>query len=171
MAARLSVCMCGYFNLVVYHTFSSKFYICTSFVKLLFLSEFGFCLMNNIKRIFPFHCRALCRALCRSRLSDCFFSILQDPIGEIERLNKALCGPCNTELINAIARTTKFDKLKTVKDPIASAKNKMFVDGKYAIYRKGMKKKSFDLLLTQQTSNVKTTSYECRCDVITVAFH
>ena len=96
--------------------------------------------MNNNKRLFTFHCRTLCGALCRSQLSDCFFSLLQDLIGEIERLNKALGGPCKTEFITAIARTTKFDKLKAVKDPIASAKNKMFVDGKYAIYRKGMKK-------------------------------
>ena len=46
---HLLVCTCGHSNLVIYHSISSKFHIWTSFIKLLFMSEYGFCLMNNNK--------------------------------------------------------------------------------------------------------------------------
>ena len=44
---QLSVCTCGHSNLVIYHPFSSKFHIWTTFIKLLFMSEYGFCPMND----------------------------------------------------------------------------------------------------------------------------
>ena len=43
----LSVCTCGYSNLVIYQPISSKFHIWTTFFKLLFMSEYGFYPMNN----------------------------------------------------------------------------------------------------------------------------
>ena len=43
----LSVCMCGHSNLVIYHPIPSKFHIMTTFIKLLFMSEYGFCLIND----------------------------------------------------------------------------------------------------------------------------
>ena len=48
---HLSVCTCGHSNLVIYHPISSKFYIWTTFIKLLFMSEYGFCPMNDYDRI------------------------------------------------------------------------------------------------------------------------
>ena len=44
---HLSIYTCGHSNLVIYHPFSSKFYIWTTFIKLLFMSEYGFCPMND----------------------------------------------------------------------------------------------------------------------------
>ena len=44
---HLSVCTCGHSNLVIYHRVSSKFHIWTTFIKLLFMSEYGFCSMND----------------------------------------------------------------------------------------------------------------------------
>ena len=46
-ARYLSVCTYGHSNLVIYHLISSKFHIWTYFTKLLFMSEYGFCPMNN----------------------------------------------------------------------------------------------------------------------------
>ena len=43
---HLSVSPCGHSNLVIYHLVSSKFHIWTTFIKLLFMSEYGFCPMN-----------------------------------------------------------------------------------------------------------------------------
>ena len=44
---HLSVYTCGHSNLVIYHLISSKFHIWTTFIKLLFMSEYGFCQMND----------------------------------------------------------------------------------------------------------------------------
>ena len=44
---HLSVYTCGHSNLVIYHPISSKFHIWTTFIKLLFMSEYGFCPMND----------------------------------------------------------------------------------------------------------------------------
>ena len=46
---NLSVYTCGHSNLVIYHLISSKFYIRTTFIKLLFnfMSEYVFCQMND----------------------------------------------------------------------------------------------------------------------------
>ena len=46
---HLSVYSCGHSNLVIYHPISSKFHIqiWTTFIKLLFMSEYGFCQMND----------------------------------------------------------------------------------------------------------------------------
>lgn len=60
-----------------------------------------------------------------------------DPIGEIQRLSEALGQSCSIELIKSVADATRFETLKTNKDPVATKKNKMFADGKYGIYRKG----------------------------------
>ena len=43
---HISVCTCVYSNLVIYLQIS-KFHIWTTFIKLLFISEYGFCLMND----------------------------------------------------------------------------------------------------------------------------
>ena len=68
---RLSVCMCGHSNLVIYHPIYSIFYIWTTFIKILFISEYGLCQMNDNQAChqtdIPFHCRILCWALCWSR--------------------------------------------------------------------------------------------------------
>ena len=48
---HLSVYTCGHSNLVIYHPISSKFYIWTTFIKLLFMSEYGFCPMNDYQDI------------------------------------------------------------------------------------------------------------------------
>ena len=45
---HLSVCTCGHSNLVIYHLISFKFHIWTTFIKLLFMSEYGFCPMNDM---------------------------------------------------------------------------------------------------------------------------
>ena len=44
---HLSVYTCGHSNLVIYHPISSKFHIWTTFIKLLFMTEYGFCQMND----------------------------------------------------------------------------------------------------------------------------
>ena len=44
---RLSVYTCGHSNLVIYHPISSKFHIWTSFIKLLFMCDYGYCPMND----------------------------------------------------------------------------------------------------------------------------
>ena len=44
---HLSVYTCGLSNLVIYHPISTKFHIWTTFIKLLFMSEYGFCPMND----------------------------------------------------------------------------------------------------------------------------
>ena len=44
---HLSVYTCGHSNLVMHHPISSKFCIWTTFIKLLFISEYGFCQMND----------------------------------------------------------------------------------------------------------------------------
>ena len=41
---HLSVCSCGHSNLVIYHPISSKFHIWNTFIKILFMSEYWFCL-------------------------------------------------------------------------------------------------------------------------------
>ena len=43
----LSVCTCWHSNLVIYHPISSKFHIWTTFIKLLFMSEYVFCQIND----------------------------------------------------------------------------------------------------------------------------
>ena len=59
-------------NLVIYHPLSSKFHIWTTFIKLLFMSKYGVCQMNDYQDCHhnrypsPLHCRALCWALCLS---------------------------------------------------------------------------------------------------------
>ena len=49
---HLSVYICGHSNLVIYHPISSKFHIWTTFIKLLFMSEYGFCPLKLIIKIF-----------------------------------------------------------------------------------------------------------------------
>ena len=44
---RLSACMCGHSYLVIYHLVSPKFHMWTTFIKLLFMFEYGFCTMND----------------------------------------------------------------------------------------------------------------------------
>ena len=44
---HLSVYICGHSNLVIYHPSSSKFQIWITFIKLLFMSEYGSCPMND----------------------------------------------------------------------------------------------------------------------------
>ena len=44
---HISVYTCGHSNLVIYHPISSKFHIWTTFIKELFMSEYGFCQMND----------------------------------------------------------------------------------------------------------------------------
>ena len=44
---RLSVCTCGHSTLVTYYRIASKFHIWTTFNKLLFMSEYGFCPIND----------------------------------------------------------------------------------------------------------------------------
>ena len=44
---HLSVCTCGHSNLFMFYTISSNFHIWTTFIKLLFMSECGFCPMND----------------------------------------------------------------------------------------------------------------------------
>ena len=44
---QLSVYTFGHSNLVIYHPISSKCHIWTTFIKLLFMSEYGFCQMND----------------------------------------------------------------------------------------------------------------------------
>ena len=44
---HLSVYTCGHSNLVIYHPSSSKFHTWTTFIKQLFMSEYGFCPMND----------------------------------------------------------------------------------------------------------------------------
>ena len=68
---HLSVYSCGHSNLVIYHPISSKFHLWTTFIKLLFMSEYGFCPMNDYQDFcqngYPlFRRRALGGALCRS---------------------------------------------------------------------------------------------------------
>ena len=67
----LSVCTCGHSNLVIYHQISSKFHIWTTFIKLLFISEYGFCPMKDnqdcrAKVMFLFTVGHFAWALCRS---------------------------------------------------------------------------------------------------------
>ena len=65
-----SFCTCGHSNLVIYLLISSKFHLWITFTKLLFMSEYGACLINDtqdcLKTDIPFYCRALSGALCRS---------------------------------------------------------------------------------------------------------
>ena len=49
---HLSVHTCGHSNLVIYHQISSKTHIWTSFIKLLFMSEYGYCPMNDYQYFF-----------------------------------------------------------------------------------------------------------------------
>ena len=68
---HLSVYTCGHSNLNIYHPISSKFHIWTTFIKLLFMSEYGFCPMNDYQKFcqkgYPlFRRRAIGRPLCRS---------------------------------------------------------------------------------------------------------
>ena len=44
---HLSVCTCGHSNLDIYHQISSKYHMWTTFIKLLFMSEYGFSPMND----------------------------------------------------------------------------------------------------------------------------
>ena len=44
---HLSVYTCGHSNLVIHHPISSKLHIWTSFIKLLFMCEYGYSLMND----------------------------------------------------------------------------------------------------------------------------
>ena len=44
---HLSVYTFGHCNLVIYNPISSKLHIWTSFTKLLFMCEYGYCLMND----------------------------------------------------------------------------------------------------------------------------
>ena len=44
---HLSVYTCGNSNLVIYHSISSKFHIWSTFIKLLIMSEYVFCPMND----------------------------------------------------------------------------------------------------------------------------
>ena len=44
---HLSVGTCRHSYFVIYHWISSKFHIWTTFIKLLFMSEYGFCQMND----------------------------------------------------------------------------------------------------------------------------
>ena len=48
---HLSVYTCGHSNLVIYHPISSKFYIWATFIKLLFMSEYGFCPVLNLSSL------------------------------------------------------------------------------------------------------------------------
>ena len=43
---HLSVCTCGHSTLIIYNLISSKFHVWTT-IKLLFMSEYEFCLMND----------------------------------------------------------------------------------------------------------------------------
>ena len=42
-----SVCTCGHSNLIIYRPIPSKVHIWTTFIKLLFMSEYVFCPMND----------------------------------------------------------------------------------------------------------------------------
>ena len=47
MAARRSVCMCGHLTWSFVAYFLLNFYIWTTFIKLLIMSEYGLCPMND----------------------------------------------------------------------------------------------------------------------------
>ena len=68
---HLSFCTTGHSTCnLVYYPISSKFHILTTFIKLLFMSDFGFCPMNdnqNCRQMdIPFSLQGIMRALCRS---------------------------------------------------------------------------------------------------------
>ena len=79
MVARLSVCICEHSYLVIYHPMSSKFHIWTTFIKLLFMSENWFCLMNNNQgerqNGYPFSLQGIMRGPLSE--SDCSSFILK----------------------------------------------------------------------------------------------
>ena len=68
---HLSVCTSGNSNLVIYHTISFISHIWTTFFKLLFVSEYGFCPMNDIQECcqngYPFSLHDIIRVLFQTR--------------------------------------------------------------------------------------------------------
>ena len=55
---KWSVCTCGDFNLVHYYPISSKFHIWTTFLKLGFIFEYVFCMMNITKILMHLFCNS-----------------------------------------------------------------------------------------------------------------
>lgn len=69
--------------------------------------------------------------------------LAKDPVNEIQRLSKALKLSTDTESIEATVKSTRFNKLKPVKDQLAekilkSEHKKKWKDEKWEIYRKGV---------------------------------